>query len=72
LDEGIVDTLVCRRGHSEKFAAHAAMDNDAERITTLSERYLCHGTQKSIVARHANAIVAAAGGDRSSPQRIVE
>ena len=72
MDEGIVDSLVCRRGHSEKFAAHAAMDNDAERITTLSKRYLCHGTQKSIVARHANAIVAAAGGDLSSPLRIVE
>jgi len=72
LDEGIVETLVCRRGQSAKLAAHAAMDNDAERITTLSERYLCRGTQKAIVARHANAIVAATGGDRSSPQRIVE
>jgi len=43
-----------------------------ERITTLSERCVCHRTQKVIVARYADAIVAAAGGDRSSPLRIVE
>ena len=30
LHEGIVDTLVCRRGHSAELPAHAAADNDAE------------------------------------------
>lgn len=42
-----------------------------ERITTLPEYYPTR-TEKAILAKHANAIVAAARGDQSSPLRLVE
>jgi len=42
-----------------------------ERITTLPEYYPTR-TERNILARHAEAIVAAAQGDRSSPLRLVE
>jgi L-histidine Nalpha-methyltransferase len=42
-----------------------------ERITTLPEYYPTH-TERAILARHADAIVAAAHSDRSSPLRLVE
>jgi L-histidine Nalpha-methyltransferase len=42
-----------------------------ERITTLPEYYPTR-TERAILARHADAIVAAAHRDRSSPLRLVE
>jgi len=42
-----------------------------ERITTLPEYYPTR-TERAIFARHADAIVAAAHSDRSSPLRLVE
>ncbi len=42
-----------------------------ERITTLPEYYPTR-TERAILARHADAIVAAAHSDRSSPLRLVE
>ena len=42
-----------------------------ERITTLPEYYPTR-TERAILARHADAIIAAAHGDRSTPLRLVE
>ena len=42
-----------------------------ERITTLPEYYPTR-TERAILARHADAIVAAAQGHRSSRLRVVE
>jgi L-histidine N-alpha-methyltransferase len=42
-----------------------------ERITTLPEYYPTR-TERAILARHADAIIAAARGDRSLPLRLVE